>query len=157
MIRRLGKAAAVVAASGVACAAPARPGDVVSDRVAAAAARGPGAVVDLRALAPFRWDRVHVFGPYTTDARIAREIGAPWAGRSLVADLDDRALVVFTHGGRVVAAFDQTRDRGDLVRLAGGSPYTPERARFVVTDGGRLVGGAPDHVLVPAPATGGTP
>lgn len=140
---------------GLAACRGAAPGDRgLSDRLAEAAREG--AVVDLAALAPFAWTRACAFAPYTTQAAAETALRFawpyPWGD---IETLDDRAFVVLVDdaqegGGRVVAAFDHPRDRGDL---AGQEPACVERdrARFVVVRDGDLADGAPHLVLRPAP------
>lgn len=81
--------------------------------------QGPGHVVDLDGVTDRDWDRLHVFGPYTTRAAIEEELGAPWPGTfpGRITEHDDRVLVVLTHGGHVTASIEVPRSPVDLAPL----------------------------------------
>src|SRR5262249_3021890 len=72
---------------------------------------GPGTVVDFAEIAPFEWDRVYVFGPYTPEEHIQKCLGFEWesAGRSSINSSKRANLVVFVRGSEVVHSFDQAR------------------------------------------------
>jgi len=126
------------------------PGDHgLSARIAAEVQRGSGTVVDLHALAPFRWSRFYVFGPYRTQKDAERVLGKPWPYEwGAIEYEDDRSFLVFTDSGHVVAAFDQVNDGGNLMGLFREAGYSPDSARFVVRERERLAGGAPNYELV---------
>jgi hypothetical protein len=113
------------------------PGDQgLSNRIAAEARRGPGTTIDVEKLAPFHWTDLYVFPPYTSEESAERRINKTWRYRwSAVEYRDDRAFLVFLDSGRVVAAFDHFRNRGDF-SYYGHSPrishLSPSEAKFVV-------------------------
>jgi len=109
----------VAAAASISCDAGTPPdGQQLSAAIASEVRRGPGTVIDLRALSAFQWSRLFVFGPYSTKADAERVLGFRWPYEwSEVEFYDDRAFLVFTDSGRVVAAFDQENDRGNFMSL----------------------------------------
>jgi hypothetical protein len=98
---------------------------------------GRGTVVDFAEIAPFAWDRVYVFGPYTSPEHIDTCLGFPWptASRSSINSSKGRNLVVFVQGERVVRWFEQPRTI-ELLHLANGTGYSREEARFQVVGAG---------------------
>ena len=51
---------------------------------------GPGTTVDFAEVAPFAWDRVYFFGPYTPRERIHTSLGFHWPGvESTTIEWDD--------------------------------------------------------------------
>lgn len=85
----------------------------------------------------FDWDRMYVFGPYTTRATVDRALGASWneLDNAPVDRGDDACLVVFVRRGEPVVWYMQPRTV-DLVPLASGSPYSRIDAVFRVTPSG---------------------
>lgn len=101
-------------------------------RLSAAIRAGPpGAVLDLAQVAPFDWDRVYFFGPYSSHDEIERQLGFRWrdVGRTNIYMSDTEVLVVFVKQGRVVEWFEHSRVE-DLSNLARAQGYTREEARF---------------------------
>jgi hypothetical protein len=94
---------------------------------------GPGATVDLAAIAPFPWDRVHIFHPYTTHDTICNSLGFNWGdvGRTTTEWNEGVNLVVFVRNGEVVHWFEHSR-REELADLAGSNGYARTQARFEV-------------------------
>jgi hypothetical protein len=95
-------------------------------------------VVDLAQLAPFRWDRLYIFGPYTPAELVTDSLGHPWAGAeaSRIAQVDTANLLVFTSGDEVVAATMHPRRYGDFTTELLGRGYAPAEARFEVERSG---------------------
>src|SRR5436305_1523664 len=83
----------------------------VSRALAGEIRRGPGTIVDFAQIAPFPWDRVFVFGPYTPKERIDESLGFRWHGlsKSGVDTSDGIQLVVFVWNQSVCCWFDYTR------------------------------------------------
>ncbi len=90
--------------------------------------------VNLAELAPFRWDRLFIFAPYTTTSTVEQSLGQPWSGaeRSNIARVDTATLLVFMTGNEIVAATMQPRDYGDFTPAASTSPLSPGQALFRV-------------------------
>jgi hypothetical protein len=72
---------------------------------------GAGGVVDLRELAPFRWDRVLLVAQGTPKATISQELGYEWKGQI---GIDAGDLLIFMNGSDV-ARFADYRGRGIFV------------------------------------------
>jgi hypothetical protein len=72
--------------------------------------------VDVTAAAPFAWDALFVFPPYTTPGQIASTLGFPWpdAARSAIGTQDGYSLLLFVKGGRVAHWADFPREFGDF-------------------------------------------
>jgi hypothetical protein len=82
-----------------------------------------GEAFQLSAATDFDWDRVYVFGPYSSPESINEELGFDWddAGDSAIEDADWVNLIVFVEDGEVVRAFDHDNGDGEFACLA--SPY----------------------------------
>jgi hypothetical protein len=109
------------------------PSYAVSTALSAAICRGPGATVDFAEVAPFDWDRVFVFGPYTPHSSIHARLGFPWSGvsRTTIEWNEGVNLVVFIRGTRVVCWFEHVRHE-ELEELADPNGYARQQARFTV-------------------------
>ena len=96
--------------------------------------RGPGTVIDFAEVAPFAWDRVFIFHPYTPSREIDACLGFHWggAGRSSIEFSDGINLVVFVRNGAVVCWFDHPRNEGDIMDLADPQGYARAEAKFWV-------------------------
>jgi hypothetical protein len=108
--------------------------------------RGAGATVHFAEVAPFAWDRVYFFGPYTPHDRIHASLGLHWDGaqRTSIEWNDGVNLVVFVRGAAVVYWFEHPRHE-ELEALARPNGYTRQQARFVV----RRVGAEQRLALAP--------
>ena len=97
--------------------------------------KGPGTVVDLARVAPFAWDRVFVFRPYTPSGQIDTCLGFHWNGArwSAIDSCKGVNLVVFARDAAVVCWFDYPRVDGDLIGLAGPKGFARDEAKFHVT------------------------
>jgi hypothetical protein len=131
-----------------ACISQAPPGDQgLSDRIADLAQRVPDTTVNLATLAPFHWTRLYIFQPYTSKEAAERVLGFEWPYEwGAIEGRDDRALLVFVDSGRVVAAFEQTKDRGNFAQAAGGVSYPRDSATFRLVTQDTLSNGAPNVV-----------
>jgi hypothetical protein len=81
--------------------------------------------------AAFAWDRVYVFGSYTSRQDVEKSLGFPWPDyeKSAVQVQDGNALVVFVRGGRVVDWFDSPPGI-ELCWIADAKGYAREQATF---------------------------
>jgi hypothetical protein len=85
--------------------------------------------VDLRALAPFSWDRVLLVDAGTSRAAISRRLGYEWTGIDTV---DGGDLLIFLNGSKV-ARFADYRGNGRFAGFARPFASLPrERAVFTV-------------------------
>lgn len=97
--------------------------------------RGPGTTVDFAEVAPFAWDRLYVFGPYTPHQHIHETLGFPWPGVSgtTIEYSDGVNLVVFVRSGQVVYWFEYPRSQGELLELTSPQGFSHEEACFQVS------------------------
>jgi len=98
---------------------------------------GPGTEVNFADVAPFDWDRVYIFGPYTPQQHVDACLGFHWPGfrRTSINESKGRNLVVFVRGKQVVRWFEQPRTI-ELLHLANGKGYSREEAGFQVVGAG---------------------
>lgn len=81
--------------------------------------RGSGTVLEMQVLAPFEWERLHVFPPYSTAEEIEHELGfpCPREHRARIEERDDVALLLFVRGRFVAQHLAHNRGRGDFAGL----------------------------------------
>ena len=108
-------------------------------RLASAAAPGDGALVQVRQLTDFEWERFHVFPPYIRLSEIERELGFAWptASETEIEYRDGIALLVFVREGKVVRFVEQSRRGADFASAFRPGGYTPADAVFVVREEGQ--------------------
>jgi hypothetical protein len=99
--------------------------------------RGPGATVDFAEIAPFPWDRVYFFGPYTSHDQIQRTLGFAWrdVGKTAIESSKGVNLVVFVRDREVVYWFEHARHE-ELGALAEPTGFAREQAKFQVSRSG---------------------
>ncbi len=85
------------------------------------------------------WDRMYVFGPYTSRDRVEQVLGFAWRGyqQTSIEGFDGVCLVVFVRDGSVVHWYEQPRHI-ELGLLANDTGYTPAEARFRIEREGRI-------------------
>jgi hypothetical protein len=111
--------------------------------LARAARAAPGTVVDLDTLAPFPWDSVWVFGPYTGTGGYRGRVASPAeraAARTGIGDRDDANVLVFVHCGAPAAVVDLPKPDGDFLPPDGRFALARGEARLRVC---QFVPGAP--------------
>jgi hypothetical protein len=110
--------------------------NILSENISRAAALandpqdGTNGIVDLRQLAPFRWDRVLFAAPGVSRERLSDALGFQWTG---IVGIDAGELMIFLDGGSV-ARFANYRG---IFRFAGFEPVQEvprDRAVLKVTD-----------------------
>ncbi|MDB6134726.1 MAG: putative lipoprotein [Verrucomicrobiales bacterium] len=86
--------------------------------------------IQLRRLTEIPWERLHIFGPYTSPEQVNAALGFPWRDRHLtkIGMMDDRNLLVFTAGGKVVLSVLHPRHEADFSQEALNRSFTPEDA-----------------------------
>lgn len=84
---------------------------------------GKSTTMNVKELTNFAWDKLYLFGPYTTHTQINERLGYTWTHNSLRLSDDNLYLIVFSLDGKVVQYLDQTTPiLGDFNTI-----YTPER------------------------------
>lgn len=89
--------------------------------------------VDFSGEFDFDWDRVFVFGPYSTSEEVESSLGFDWReyADSSIEGSDSVCLVVFVADGSVAAWYDQPRSV-DLIELGRPDGYSRGEAVFSV-------------------------
>jgi len=102
---------------------------------------GDLSIVDFSVLTNFSWDRLYVFGPYTTSKMIDKSLGRFWFGsRFTTIESNDRiSLLVFTKNGHVVQYLEFPRWQGDFSTVINKSGYSVEESRFTVDEGWQMI------------------
>lgn len=98
-------------------------------------------VVDLSSITTFPWDKLYVFGPYTSSQRIDSILGNFWIGSRFtsIKSNDRITLLVFTRNGRVVQHLEFPRGQGDFSPADNGKGYAIEESHFLVDERGRII------------------
>jgi hypothetical protein len=101
-------------------------------RLESAVASG-AASFDFAADPAFAWDRMYVFGCYSSRASVEKALGFSWPdfGTTTIESADSVVLVVFVRNGKVVGWYEQPRSI-ELAYLANDKGYTPSEAVFDV-------------------------
>jgi hypothetical protein len=86
--------------------------------------------VVLREVAPFPWDTVFVFAPYTPSTQVNRALGFSWSGSDRIEGADAFVLLVFVANGRVSRFVEQPRKPADLVGCDRPGIFTRSNAVF---------------------------
>jgi hypothetical protein len=109
---------------------------------------------DFAADPAFAWDRMYVFGCYSSRASVEKALGFSWPdfSKTTIEYSDSVVLVVFVHHGKVVGWYEQPRSI-ELGYLANDKGYTRSEAVFDVD---RSTGSIELKPLTPAPAPAGT-
>ena len=91
-------------------------------------------LITIKDYTDFRWDRFHVFGPYTTPEEVHNSLGFSWPEyeRTAVRHNDHHDLLVFVSDSRVVEYVEYPREHGDFYKLNNPAGYTAEGAVFEV-------------------------
>ncbi|HEY0707873.1 MAG TPA: hypothetical protein VGG33_13805 [Polyangia bacterium] len=87
-------------------------------------------VVKMADATPFPWERLHVFGPYTTAETVENELGFSWWRSNAIESNDHFALLVFVRGGKVVRFVIHPRGNGDLAACNRRGGFSPADATF---------------------------
>jgi hypothetical protein len=89
-------------------------------------------VVDISAVTTFSWQRLYIFGPYTSPFKMDDTVGRSWRKKCYTNILasDGISLLVFTDGKTVVHCLDFPRNEGWFPEFLEG--LTPQEARFTM-------------------------
>ena len=101
-------------------------------RLEAAVASGATSF-DFAADPAFAWNRMYVFGCYSSRASVEKALGFKWPDfdKTTIESSDSVVLVVFVQNGKVVGWYEQPRSV-ELGYLANDEGYTPSEAVFDV-------------------------
>jgi hypothetical protein len=103
--------------------------------------------VDLRVVAPFEWDALHMFSPYRTREEVCKQLQLTESQcrRHVTVDSTDdgEMFLVFRLKGEIVHTELHSRFNDDFLPMDYPQPVTPERSRFVVVKSGVSGGGEP--------------
>lgn len=110
--------------------------DVISQNQA-----GEIPVVDFSTITTFAWDRLYVFGPYTSPEKIDASLGSFWLGSRFtsIKSSDRVTLLIFTKNGNVIQYLEFPRGQGDFSTADNRMGYTIEESRFIVDETGRMI------------------
>ena len=91
--------------------------------------------IALRDLSDFDWDRVFVFGPYTTSQTITKTVGfeLPELAGYHIDESDSIQIIVFVKDNKDVRNEQINRGKFEFAPQALASPFTPATAVFRVT------------------------
>ena len=87
---------------------------------------------DFSTVAPFEWDRLHFFCPYTSRSLIEETIGTPWAeyDKSGIGSDEGHTLMIFLNKGKVTAWCMNQRKYGDFTTVYNTNGYSRTDALF---------------------------
>ena len=93
--------------------------------------------VDLKKATPFSWERLYVFGPYTSLKVLDDRFGLSWRKNCFteIDGLESYALLVFTEADKIVHCFEYSTYKYHLNALAKYSSGIPiQDAKFILDD-----------------------
>ena len=91
-----------------------------------------GKVLDVNSLLSFKWEKLHIFKPYSTNEVINTELGFKWEllDRINLNQDDSYNLLVFSSGSEVVKYIRWPRASGDFSKIEK-TMYRPNDAQFI--------------------------
>jgi hypothetical protein len=96
---------------------------------------GEKVVIDFKQVAPFEWDKVYIFKPYTDDEFIYQALGFEWNNSVLGVLLrEDTDLLLFVKGKKVIGYVKHARENGDF-EIGEKMGFLPNEALFEVVKG----------------------
>lgn len=109
-----------------------RPAARIARDLSSCSSQAVGSLVNFAEIAPFEWERMFVFSPYTSHEQIERSLGFPWSGvESTSIDLNDSVnLIVFSRDHSVVCWLEHFRGEGDFESLDRMDGYPKNEAVF---------------------------
>lgn len=97
--------------------------------------------IDINSYAHFKWDRAHLFEPYTTQENINKKLGFKFKDSSDIGGRDDIYLLVFVKDNQVIQyaelpCFRQNYSIDYSISYANGKIYlTPSHSKIYITRG----------------------
>lgn len=127
--RRMGSLIVLVALALTACGQ-----DAIAAAISAYVRRGPGHYIVLSEMAPFGWDRVCLFGPYTPAEEVVQTAGVSGAARATrgIESNDGIDLLLFVEGDRIVREVELRRTYADFAPELLRKCYSRRDAIFAV-------------------------
>jgi hypothetical protein len=101
------------------------------------AVAGEASRLDLKAATDFPWDRVFIFGPYTSNKQIEQTLGTPLSGHPEIEFGDGVNLIVFMKGGNIVQSAELGRNIDFILGKTNG--WTPDEAIFPMSSDGKTI------------------
>lgn len=73
--------------------------------------------IDFNKVTNFKWDKMYIFVPYTTDEEITKQLGFKWkySHKTNIRSLDNINLLVFVKDERVIQYLELSREYGDFI------------------------------------------
>jgi len=92
-----------------------------------------GTVLHLSAITQFKWEKVFIFGPYTSRRAIEQALGFHWASPVVkeIESSDSFELLIFVRNGRVVQYARVQRRSADW-DISDQNGFTPSESSFLV-------------------------
>lgn len=105
---------------------------LIRSHLASAAASG-ATTFDFAADPAFAWDRMYVFGCYSSREYVEKTLGVPWPdfGKTSIGSSDLVLLVIFVENGKVVGWYEQPRTI-ELGGLATEEGFARSEAEFEI-------------------------
>ena len=108
--------------------------DAIAAGISTSVRRGPGHSIVLSEMAPFGWDRVCLFGPYTTAEEVVQITGTAKAARAThgIESSEGIDLLLFVEGDRIVREVELRRTYADFAPELLRKCYSRRDAIFAV-------------------------
>ena len=90
--------------------------------------------IDLAIAIEDQWDKVYIFGPYTTEEKIDNTLGFNWDSysRSSIGHNEGISLLIFTKNKQIIKYIEHPRNQGDFSNLYRKEGYKRSEATFVL-------------------------
>ncbi|MGD8192422.1 hypothetical protein ACQCN2_20815 [Brevibacillus ginsengisoli] len=104
------------------------------------------ALIDFTQIAPFAWDNVYIFTPYTSSKMISKQLGFKWNHKvvSTIETHDHIDLLVFVQNKEVTGYVEHARSNGDF-EIHNQMGFSRDEAIFEVVKG---KDGEPDSFII---------
>jgi hypothetical protein len=101
-------------------------------------------IIDISTITPFTWEKLYLFGPYSTQERIATITGVGFAGHldTTISSNDGIVLLVFVNKNSIVQYMEYPRST-DFLYVVRDMGYSPEEAVFVLDEDGWIASAFP--------------
>jgi hypothetical protein len=98
-------------------------------------------IIDLEKTTSFDWDKLYIFGPYTTAKKMNEELGQVWilGYFTHIDSSENYSLLVFMNKNRIVQFLEFPRSLVDFSPLEQVNGYSNLESRFIIDEDGRLL------------------